>query len=101
VPSIYTVPGFVRGEFWFRSHPWTERARHCVGVHIDGEVIVKSWGIWLLILGIGSFILPFFGIQFVLLKIFGDAQVIVAIGMVIAGVVLLVMSSRDQKKSEG
>jgi hypothetical protein len=57
---------------------------------------MKSWGVWLLILGIGSFILPVFGLQFALLNIFGESQVLAAIGMIIVGVVLLVVSSRQQ-----
>jgi hypothetical protein len=44
----------------------------------------------LLVLGIGSFILPFFGLQFRLLKIFGDAQPIISVIMALLGGVLLV-----------
>ena len=45
----------------------------------------------LLVLGIGSFILPFFGLQFRLLNLLGDAQPIVSIGLALVGGVLLVV----------
>jgi hypothetical protein len=44
----------------------------------------------LLVLGIGSFILPLFGLQFRLLNLFGDAQPIASIVMALVGGALLV-----------
>lgn len=50
---------------------------------------------WLLtILGVGSFILPLMGLEFRIMRIFGDAAPIAAIVVAVVGVVLLVMSRR-------
>jgi len=50
----------------------------------------KGWGVLLIVLGVGSFILPFFGVQFRILMLFGSFQWIVSIIIAIIGVVLLV-----------
>lgn len=50
---------------------------------------MARFGIFLLILGLGSFILPLIGMQFRLMSIFGDAQRIVAIAMALLGSVML------------
>lgn len=56
--------------------------------------IMRSWGIWLLVLGIGSFVLPYMGLQFRILSIFGESLPMVAGGMAVVGAVLLALSLR-------
>lgn len=53
---------------------------------------MRGWGITLLILGIGSFILPLMGMQFRLLSLFGDAAPIVGIALAVIGGLLLFAS---------
>jgi hypothetical protein len=53
---------------------------------------LRSWGVTLSLLGIGSFILPYLGIQFKLVNLFGPAQSIVAGLLAVAGAVLLFVS---------
>ena len=55
---------------------------------------MRSWGIWLLVLGIGSFVLPYMGLQFKILSLFGEALPMVAGGMAVVGGVLLALSFR-------
>jgi len=59
---------------------------------------MRGLGVALLILGIGSFILPLVGMQFRLLSLFGEgSQPIVAIVIAVIGAVLIFVSmSRDQ-----
>ena len=52
---------------------------------------MKRFGFLLLILGLGSFVLPFFGLQFKILSLFGDNQPMVAIGAIVVGVLLLLI----------
>jgi hypothetical protein len=58
---------------------------------------MKNLGVLLLVLGAGSFILPMLGLQFKLMRLFGDAQPIVAIIAVLLGAVLLGISFMRQK----
>lgn len=51
---------------------------------------LKGFGVMLVVLGAGSFILPAMGLQFKVMSIFGDAQPIVAVIATIAGILLLV-----------
>jgi hypothetical protein len=55
---------------------------------------MRSWGIWMLVLGIGAFVLPYVGLQFKILSIFGEALPMVAGGMAVVGGVLLALSFR-------
>lgn len=55
---------------------------------------MRSGGIWLLVLGIGAFILPYFGLQFKILSVFGDALPMVAGGVAVVGAILLALSFR-------
>lgn len=55
---------------------------------------MRNGGIWLLVLGIGAFILPYFGLQFKILNVFGDALPMVAGGIAVVGAVLLALSFR-------
>lgn len=54
---------------------------------------MRGWGGTLILLGIGSFILPMFGMQFILLSFFGAATPIVAIVMIIAGAAMMFFDS--------
>ena len=51
----------------------------------------KSYGIMLMFMGVGSFILPLFGLQFKILTLFGSFQWIVSLLLAIGGLGLLVM----------
>jgi hypothetical protein len=54
-----------------------------------------SWGGTLLILGVGSFILPLVGLQFRLLSLLGDSTPILGAMLAVAGGVLLALSYRS------
>ncbi len=54
---------------------------------------MRGWGILLIILGIGSYVLPMMGMQFMLVQIFGDSPVVGA-SFIVAGGVLLLLSFR-------
>jgi hypothetical protein len=55
---------------------------------------MRNWGIWLLVLGVGAFVLPYFGLQFKILSVFGEALPMVAGGVAVAGAVMLGLSFR-------
>ena len=55
---------------------------------------MRQWGTWFVIFGVGSFILPLFGLQFKILSAFGDSLPFVAGGLALAGIALLVLSFR-------
>jgi hypothetical protein len=55
---------------------------------------MRSTGIWLLVLGVGAFILPYFGLQFKILSVFGDSLPMAAGGVAVVGAVLLALSFR-------
>ncbi|MCE2801403.1 MAG: hypothetical protein LW724_17860 [Planctomycetaceae bacterium] len=59
---------------------------------------MRSWGIYLLIFGIGSFLLPMMGLQFKLLSLLGNSTPIVGGVLTVAGIVLLVLSSLSPKR---
>ena len=61
---------------------------------------MRSAGIWLMILGVGAFVLPYFGLQFKILAIFGEALPLVAGGMAVAGAVMLALSFRAAPQAE-
>jgi hypothetical protein len=58
---------------------------------------MKSLGIWLLILGVGAFILPLMGIQFRLVNLFGEAQYYVAGGMAAVGLVMVIAGKNSEE----
>ena len=60
-----------------------------------GGGALRGWGITLLILGIGSFILPLMNLQFRLLNVFGEATPFLGAGLAVVGAVLLVLSFRS------
>lgn len=55
---------------------------------------MRNGGIWLMVLGVGAFVLPYFGLQFKILSMFGDALPMVAGGIALAGAVMLALSFR-------
>lgn len=61
---------------------------------------MRSAGIWLMILGVGAFILPYFGLQFKILAIFGETLPLVASGMAVVGAVVLALSFRAAPQAE-
>lgn len=52
---------------------------------------MQGWGVWLILLGVGSFILPMFGRQFILISIFGPAAPVVSVLFIVGGIVMLVV----------
>ena len=54
---------------------------------------IGSWGVTCVILGIGGLVLPYIGLQFRILMIFGEATPIIAIGLAGVGVVLLILGN--------
>jgi type IV secretory pathway VirB2 component (pilin) len=60
---------------------------------------MRGWGILLIALGVGSFILPMMGMQFRLLSIFGEHTGIAGAVMAVIGVILLGISFMAGKKS--
>jgi len=61
---------------------------------------MRSWGIWLLVLGIGAFVLPYMGLQFKILSLFGEALPMVAGAMAVVGAVMLALSFRAAAKQD-
>lgn len=61
---------------------------------------MRNFGITLLILGIGSFILPYFGYQFRIFNSLGDYEKIVEIGVAVLGAVLIAVSIIKAKKND-
>lgn len=61
---------------------------------------MRSAGIWMLVLGVGAFVLPYFGLQFKILSIFGDALPMVAGGIAVIGAVVLALSFRAGQHAE-
>lgn len=53
-------------------------------------------GKWLLILGAGSFILPMFGLQFIILSFLGDSLPLVAGAMTAAGALMMGLTYRQR-----
>jgi hypothetical protein len=57
-------------------------------------------GVALLILGLGSFLLPMFGLQFPLLSIFGpENETIVGIAVAVIGAVLIVIGTMQRRRT--
>ena len=61
---------------------------------------MKRFGITLIIIGIGAFILPYLGRQFVFISIFGPAATFVSIAAVAVGIILVVASYRIENKEK-
>lgn len=58
---------------------------------------MRSWGVWCLILGVGGFILPMLGVQFVILSIFGEAEPIVAGLLAVAGLIMVIAGRNNEE----
>jgi hypothetical protein len=56
---------------------------------------MRQWGIYLLIFGVGAFILPMVGLQFKILNVFGESLPLVAVAMALAGGVMVGLSYRQ------
>ena len=50
---------------------------------------MRGWGITCLVLGIGSFVLPMMGVQFIVMELFGEYLPFAAIGMTVLGAGLI------------
>ena len=59
---------------------------------------MKNLGCFLMILGVGSFVLPLFGLQFKIMRLFGESPT-VAIIMAIVGIALFAMSGGKGKRA--
>jgi len=59
---------------------------------------MKKWGSTLLVIGLLSFVLPIFGIQFRIINIFGDAQPIVSLFAAGLGLILILLGSFKKAK---
>jgi hypothetical protein len=57
----------------------------------DGSM--RSWGNSLIVIGLGSFVLPLFGLQFKIINIFGAYQGIAGIVAAVLGLILVLLSS--------
>ena len=56
----------------------------------------KSWGVMMMFLGAGSFLLPLIGLQFRILSIFGKSQWIVGLFLIVIGGLLLFVPSGNK-----
>jgi uncharacterized membrane protein YeaQ/YmgE (transglycosylase-associated protein family) len=57
---------------------------------------MRSFGILLLVLGLGSFVLPMMNLQFRIMSVFGKSSSTVAIVMAVVGAVLLFLKLRKK-----
>ena len=55
---------------------------------------MRNGGIWLVVIGVGAFVLPYLGLQFKILSVFGDALPMVAGCVAVAGAVMVALSFR-------
>ncbi len=58
---------------------------------------MKNWGTMFVILGVGTFVLPFVGLEFTVMRLFGDEQPMVAVLMALAGLLMIWKSTQDAK----
>ena len=61
---------------------------------------MRNAGIWMMIFGVGAFVLPYFGLQFKILNMLGDSLPMVAGGLAVVGGVLLALSFRGRPQAE-
>ena len=62
---------------------------------------MRTWGIWMMVFGVGAFVLPYVGLQFKILSIFGEALPMVAGGLAVVGAILLGLSFRGAPQEQG
>jgi hypothetical protein len=63
------------------------------------EHIMKGWGFTFLLVGVLSFVLPYFNMAMLLTAVFAPYDVHAAVGFVVLGIVLIVAGFvRDQKR---
>ena len=55
----------------------------------------RGLGAMMLFFGAGGFALPFFGLQFRLLNIFGNSQLYIAGALVIVGLLMMIFGGRQ------
>jgi hypothetical protein len=61
---------------------------------------MRNAGIWMMVFGVGAFVLPYFGLQFKILSVFGDSLPMIAGGLAVVGGVLLALSFRGGPQAE-
>ncbi|TCZ78799.1 hypothetical protein E0485_06905 [Paenibacillus albiflavus] len=61
---------------------------------------MRNFGVILLILGIGGFILPYFGIQFKIFNKLGEYETIGEIAAIVIGAILVVISLMKSKNND-
>jgi hypothetical protein len=61
---------------------------------------MRGLGLMLLIIGGGSFILPMMGRQFILVSVFGEYEKPAAIGMIVLGAILTLVSLKGKKEKK-
>jgi hypothetical protein len=61
---------------------------------------MRNTAIFLLVMGVGAFVLPMMGLQFKILSIFGDATPMVAGGMAVVGAIMLFLSFRGSQQAQ-
>ena len=57
---------------------------------------MRKFGSTMLILGVGSFILPMIGLQFKILNLFGDKVPFISIGLIIFGLILILIGKDEE-----
>lgn len=65
----------------------------------EQSATLRSLGLTFSVIGIGSFVLPYLGIQFKLVNLFGEAQSIVASLLAVVGAVLLLLSLKHNPQA--
>ena len=61
---------------------------------------MRNTGIWMMVFGVGAFVLPYMGLQFRILSIFGEALPMVAGGLAVVGAVLVGLSFRAAPETQ-
>ena len=58
---------------------------------------MRIWGATLFIVGVGSFVMPMLGYQFIVVRVFGRHGWMAALGLIVIGLGLLVASFRRKR----
>ncbi len=59
---------------------------------------MRGWGVTLLLIGLGSFVLPMMGMQFKLVSIFGEYEMIAGIAMAVIGGLMVAFGGTSEKE---